>query len=295
VTAVLLREARKPRPDPNPDQREYEAAVNRIFRRVDDLDREAARRVLARIAELRADIVDRVSEIPTVDLDGVETWQATSLRAFRSELDRMTEQFTRRYAAELADDIRTAGTDTAREHQEALTRLALRSGVPRMVISFGPFGLVRDQIEAAVLYSADLAQKLQPTIVERVTREIQAVVFGGQTRPAAVRNIRDALATAPGGRNRKIGGLTMRALSIERTELIRVLNLSNQWAIRNAEEELPGIRKEWVAYPGAEARCAALNGKRVAPMEAFPGGVTAPPLHSSCRCRVVAWMPGWGG
>jgi hypothetical protein len=289
MTAPLLREARTP----SVDQREYEVAVNRIFERIDDLDRDGARRVLARIAELRKDVLDRLAALPTVDLDGVETWQATSLRAYRSELDRMAEQFTRRFAADLAADLRAAGEEAARDHQEALTRLALRSGVPRLVISFGPFGLIEDQITAAVLYSADLAQKLHPTIVERVTREIQAVVFGGQTRTVAVRNIRDALATAPGGRNRKIGGLTMRALSIERTELIRVFNLSNQWAIRNAQEELPGIMKIWVAHPGAEARCAALNGKRIPPNEAFPGGVTAPPLHSSCRCRVVAWMPGW--
>jgi SPP1 gp7 family putative phage head morphogenesis protein len=283
---TALREAVSPQGD-------YYADARDIFAQLDRLERDSLIRILSRVNELRREVTDSLLAMPVGQDD---TWQAWQLKAYQAELEQAVARWGARVRAELAQDLQSAA-DLGKRQMPALTTLAQAEGVPASMVSFGSLGLLDDQIAVSVMHSADLIKSVEASVVTSVNRQIQGVVFGGQSRGEAVAAIRAALATqaartAPGHR---FGSLTSQALRVEQTELIRVYNLANEYGIRNAQEELPGIMKEWVTVLDGKADpdCRALSGKRVKPGATFPGGVTAPPLHPRCRCRVVSWLPYW--
>ena len=285
----------------SPGERDMRAEMVRTWRQLDQMDVEAERRVLERVAAMRAEIMDRLAALPTVEIDGTETFASTSLRAFAAELDDVANRFAQRYALELTNDIHQTAAFSDEAHRAALSSLARSMDVPPALISFSPLGVSAEQIEAAVLMNTQAVRGVSQRIVSDVNAEIQRVVFGGQSRDDAVRNIRDMLAADPkwAGKvatGRALGRLTQQAVTIERTSLEMAFNLAADHAYRQSLEELPTLMVEWVATRGPRTcqRCASLNGKRKAPRGTFPGNVIAPPLHSRCRCRLVAWMPDWG-
>jgi hypothetical protein len=272
----------------------------RAWAAMDHMDDESARRVLQRVAEMRADIFDRLAALPTAEIDGVQTFQSTSLRAFAAELDDAANRFAQRYSMDLGNDMRAMAAFSDEAHRTALSNLARSMDVPPALISFSPLGLANDQIEAAILFDTQAVKGVSQRIAAGVQAEIQKVVFGGQSRWDAVRNIRALLAGEPGWekrppRGKALGKLTQQALTIERTSLIAAFSISADHAYRQALDELPDLMTEWMATDGPRTcqRCRALNGKKKNPRGTFPGNVVAPPLHSRCRCRTVAWMPEW--
>lgn len=283
---ILLFEAAQ-----SPGEREFRASMNRTWKALDQMDTAAGRRVLDRISELRADVLDRLAALPTATIDGVETFQSTSLRAFAAELDDAAGRYARRYSLDLAQDMRGASALSDEAHRDALTSLARARDVPPALISFTPLGVTDTQIEAAVLFNNSAIQRVSQEVIGTVNRELQAVMFGGQSRWDAVKNIRAALGTT----GKSLGALTNRALMIERTGLIAAFNIAAEHAYRQSLEELPELQVEWMATQGPRTCpiCASLNGKRKKPGGTFPGGIVAPPRHPRCRCRVVAHLPDW--
>lgn len=276
------------------ERQKYQLAMDEMMARMDHLEAESYRTILARVAEIRKDVVDRLIELPTTtDAAGNETWQAWQLRGYQQELDRVLRQFRERYAAEFGD-VQQRAADLSGLQRAALTELAMSAGVPRAVISFGSLGLLQDQVSAAIMYNAAALDGVSAALGASINREIQQVVFGGQSRWDAVRNIRAALATEPGS-DGKLGGLTERAITLERTALISVYSLAQDFSLQHAAEELPGLQSEWVAILDrrTDPVCKDLGGKRVPVGKAFPGGIMRPPAHMRCRCRLVAFMPGW--
>ena len=276
----------------NLEQVQYQAAMDAMHQRLERLESKSLRTILDRLAEVRRDVVERLSSLPqTTAADGSETWQATQVKLYRDELDEMLRRFGQRYAAELTGILRE-GADLAAGQADALTELARVAGVPRAMISFGPLGLLEDQVAAAMMFAADSIKGVEAALASTIQREIQMVVFGGQSRWDAVRNIRAALVTTPG---EKLGSVTQRAITLERTALITVFSLASDHFIREAADELPGLQAEWVTILDgrADSICRGLSGKRVKPGEAFPGGYLRPPAHARCRCRVIAWLPTW--
>lgn len=273
-------------------ERELRRSMERAWADLDRLDAAALRRVRDRIAEFRADVLDRLAGLPTTTVDGVETFQATSLRAFAAELDAAAARYAQRASVELGNDLRAAGAMSDAAHRDALSALARATGVPPSMIVLSPLGIADEQIEAAVLFSNSAITNVSQAVIQTVNAELQRVVFGGGSRWQAVQNIRAALGTT--GQN--VGPLTKRAESIARTGLIAALNVSAEHSYRQALDELPGLMKEWMTAKDrrVDPKCAALNGQRAKPGEPFSGGVMAPPLHQNCRCRTVAWLPAWG-
>ena len=295
VTA-LLEAPRRPRM-----QQDLQAAMVDVWAQLDGLDEETQRRILRRVAEMRAEVIDRLSSLETLtDADGNETWQATSLRAFEAELRRVASEFSGRLSADLADDLERAAGLADVGYRDALSALARGLGVSPPLISLSPLGLSSDLVQAATLYNASAFRGLGERIVADVNREIQRVVFGGQSRWDAVRNIRDMLAADPKWAGQKLppktlGKLTSYATMVERTAVMSIFNIAADRAYREALEELPELRVEWMTVKDSrvDATCVALHGKRKDPRGTFPGGLIAPPAHPRCRCRTVAWMPGW--
>lgn len=283
---VSLFEARRPA-----EQRDLQTEMARVWAQLDQMDKEAERQVLARVAELRADVLDRLAALPTATIDDQETFASTSLRAFAAELEDAANRFAQRYDLDLSAAMRQAAAYSDEAHRAALSQLARSMGVPPALISFSPLGLSEAQIEAAILFNNAAIKNVSQAVIQAVNREVQAVVFGAQSRWDAVRNIRAALSTAGGN----LGALTQRALTIERTSLIAVFNIAAEHTYRQALDELPDLKVEWVTAKDkrVDPICVALNGVRKRPGEAFPGGYMAPPAHPRCRCRVVAWLPTW--
>lgn len=282
-------------------QRDLQAAMVDVWTQLDTLDVETERRILQRVAEMRAEVIDRLSALETTtDADGNETWQATSLRAFEAELRRVASEFSARLSTDLADDLERAAGLADVGYRDALSALARGLNVPTPLISLSPLGLSSDLVQAATLYNASAFRGLGERVAVEVNREIQRVVFGGQSRWDAVRNIRDMLAADPKWAGQKLppktlGKLTSYATMVERTAVMSVFNIAADRAYREALEELPQLRVEWMTVKDSrvDATCVALHGKRKDPRGTFPGGLIAPPAHPRCRCRTVAWMPGW--
>lgn len=291
MTTPILERA----PTKTPAQRRYEREVRDLLRQLDHLEGQALRRILARVEELRLEVVDRLLALQTTTgPDGAETWQAWQLRGYQQELEAAAGRWSARVQADIAGDL-NAAANLGKQQQGALTNLAVAEGVPRAVVSFGPMGLLDNQIAVAVLHSADLIKGVEQSVVTTVNRQVQNVVFGGQSRWDAVEAIRASLATQRSRRDKRLGSLTSQAVRVEQTELMSVFGIANSYSIQNAVEELPQIREEWVAILDSRVDpiCAGLGGKRVVPGQPFPGGYSRPPAHPMCRCRTVAWMPGW--
>lgn len=296
VTA-LLEAPRRPRM-----QRDLQDAMVAVWSQLDNLDAETERRILQRVAEMRGEVLDRLAALETLtDADGNETWQATALRAFEAELRRVSAEFSARLAADLTNDLERAAGLADVGYRDALSALARGLDVPTPLITLSPLGLSSDLVQAATLYNAGAFRGLGERIVTDVNREIQRVVFGGQSRWDAVRNIRDMLAADPKWAGKKLppktlGKLTSYATMVERTAVMSVFSAATTRAMREAIDELPDLKSEWLTVRDrrVDPVCVGLSGKRVRPGEPFSPGLIAPPAHPNCRCRLVAWLPHWG-
>lgn len=270
--------------------RELQREMVRVWSQMDRIDRDAAQRVLNAVAEMRRDVLDRLAALPTVTIDDQDTFEATALRGFAIDLQDAARRFEERYSLLLGEDMRAAAGAMDEAHRAALTQLARSSGVPQSFITMSPLGLSDTQMEAAILLNNSAIRNVSQSVVTRVNAEIQAVVYGGQSRWDAVKNIRDALGTG-----QSLGALTNRAITIERTGVMQAYGVATEHAYRQALEELPELQSEWVTAKDkrVDPICVALNGKRKRPGGTYPGGIVAPPAHPRCRCRQTAWLPQW--
>lgn len=296
MASALLEAARRPK-----EQRELQDAMVKVWADLDSLDVEAERRIMRRVAEVRAEIVDRITALgTTTDPDGNETWQVTSLRALESDLRRLLVEWSERLSRELGTDLTTAAELADEGYRGALSQLARSLDVPPAMIRLSTLGVSSGVVQAAVLYHSSAVRGVSERIATEVNGQIQRVVFGGQSRHDAVRNIRDLLAADPkwAGKDlppKTVGKLTQQAITIERTGVMQVFNIAADHAYREALDELLDLEVEWqtVKDKRVDPKCEALHGKRKRPRGTFPGGVIAPPLHARCRCRTVAFMPRW--
>lgn len=259
--------------------RELQREMVRVWSQMDRIDRDAAQRVLNAVAEMRRDVLDRLAALPVVTIDDHDSFEATALRGFAIDLQDAARRFEERYSLLLGEDMRAAATYADEAHRAALTQLARASGVPQSFIAMSPLGLSDTQMEAAALLNNSAIRNVSQNVVTRVNAEVQAVVYGGQSRWDAVKNIRDALGT---GQN--LGALTNRAITIERTGVMQAFNIAADHAYRQAQEELPDLQVEWVTAKDkrVDPLCVSMNGKRKEPRGTFPGGIVAPPRHPRC-------------
>lgn len=281
---VALREAA-------PGQNALQQEMRRVWSEMDSIDDATARRVLTAVAGMRKDVLDRLMALPTVQIDGQDTYQSTALRTFAGDLDRLADQFATSYSQLLGQDMRDLVRVSDEAHRAALANLAQATGVPQNVIKMSPLGLSDAQIEAAVLLNQSAIKNVSQAAVSAINKEIQAVVFGGQSRWDAIRNIRSALATE----GAKLGAITNRAMTIERTAMIQAFNVAADHAYRQAVEEFPELQVEWITAKDkrVDPICVGLSGAKKKPGGTFPGGYPAPPAHPRCRCRIVPVLPEW--
>jgi SPP1 gp7 family putative phage head morphogenesis protein len=284
VTLILLEAARP--------EIALQAEMRRVWSKMDRMDDESARRVLDGVVEMRKDILDRLTALPTTTIEGQETYQATALRTLAVDLDEIGGRFAARYSRELGEDMRGMARYSDETHRAALAQLARAMDVPPALISLSPLGLSDTQIEAAILLNQSAIKNVSQAVVSEINKQVSMVVFGGQSRWDAIKNIRAALGTT----GKDLGALTKRAMTIERTAMIQAFSVAQEHAYKQAKEEMPEGRVEFVTVQDrrVDPICVGLSGATKEPGGTFPGGYSAPPIHPNCRCRMVWSMPGWG-
>ena len=277
-----------------PGKREFNNGVEELWDRLDDLDADSTRRIIERVVEVRKDILDRLAGVPAfTGLSGEEVFSPTYLQAYAEDLRQMLARWADDVIRLSATDLATAAQLGDDGYRSLLSNLALELGTPSTAIRIPPLGLTNELVQAASMYTAAQYRSLGAAIANKVAEQVQMVAFGGQSRWEAIRQIRASLADGPLD-GKSIGTLTARAARIERTALMSVFNAAAAHAYRGAEEELPELMKEWSAARHRPCpACKSLHGKRVKTSGHFEKGLFAPPKHFNCRCRIVAWMPGW--
>lgn len=277
------------------EKKAFQNGVEELWDRLDDLDADSTRRIIERVADVRKEIIDRLAAIPHfTGISGEEVFSPTYLQAYAEDLRELLARWAEGVIRLSATDLATAAQLGDDGYRQLLTELSISAGTPSSAIRIPPLGLSSELVQAASLYTAAQYRSLGAQIANKIAEQVQMVAFGGQSRWEAIRAIRSAMADGPLD-GKQIGALTAKAARIERTALNSVFNAAAAHAYRGAEEELPGLMKEWTTARQRNVcpLCKALEGKRAKVDAKFSGGYFAPPRHVNCRCRIVAWMPGW--
>ena len=272
---------------PSRGKKAFDSGVSDLWSLLDSLGDTVDRRALLGLAAVRRELVDRLLALPSYSAEpgGPEVVHPSSLFLYLGEVERVLSAWTAAsapHSADAAADLATSG------YTNLLRELA---GLPPQGPGRGIIGLTPDLVTAVTNYRSTALGGLAATITRDIAAEMQGIIFGTKTRWDAVRAIRAALAGGDDG----LGRHTAAATRIERTALMTVFNAAGARALTAAEEEIPGLMKEWSAadQPRTCPKCKALDGQRREPKGVFGEGLGSPPAHWNCRCRLVAWAPGW--
>lgn len=171
------------------------------------------------------------------------------------------------------------------------------------LLAMGSKALVPRYRTSAARYSDQVQRDLRRELAVGVLRResidqltARLASIGGPKGPVALRGV----AGEPGAVVEHIGeGLFKRyrfwGERLARTEIHGAYAQQMLVGLRLAAPEVPGLMSRWDASGDLRicARCAELHGA-IAPIGGeFAAGVTAPPLHPNCRCRLGAWREGW--
>lgn len=248
------------------------------------LDATAIARVLALLDDMRGVVMGRIAQAP----ETAGRLDAIYQRHLKNEIDDAIDRWRDAARVVATDGVISAG-NIAKGQIDIYSDLAIAMGTPNALIDFGPVGLLDDQIAAAAQHTASLIGDTAASAKTAINQSVIRAVFGANTIDQSAKEIAALLSTS----GVKVGRVASSARTILRTEMMTIYNVAADHAIRHSAEELPGIKKRWLAFPGAEKLCIALSNKIVGPKETFTGGFSAPPRHPNCRCRIIAWMPHW--
>lgn len=264
------------------EKEQWDSGVDRLWAVLDQMSDAAVRQTTRTVAEYRRQLVDKLlASLVYQQLDGSEVLDPSHLTTYIQEMDELLAGWSSTVGQ---GSVASAAELGASGYSGLLEKIA---GVTRPSV----LGLTEDLAVAASSYRVQGFKSLSADVATLVADEVRGVVFGTQSRWDAVKNIRAALADG-----KSPGKFTQRAITLERTALMSVFNAAGARALTAAESEIPGLMKEWSAAHQKQTcdRCRGLDGKRVRPRDQFDRGLFAPPAHPRCRCRTVAWVPGWG-
>ncbi|MHB9075809.1 MAG: hypothetical protein ACYC6G_20090 [Desulfobaccales bacterium] len=243
----------------------------------DRLDRDAAQRALALLAELR----DRV-ETEFIRSD----WESYRAGQLLTSLRQATDDFKARYWGELQG------------WQKSAFELGL--SLPQAIdVGVSWTGVWRRGFEAYSQNGLHFLTDLSDDLRQALGREILYATSGLKTPQMATQFVRDLL----GGGH----AAAARAQAIVTTEVGRNFSMANYLGMQQAAEYVPDLVKLWLHTGGGKRSRPAhvgMSGATVAMKEPFifPGGALMYPNDPdgdpsetiNCHCRMVAWHPGWG-
>jgi hypothetical protein len=275
--------------------RAYTRKLREIERRFGTLERGTMRRSIDLLKQLRANIAGEITQ-----LSDFEQFRILQTRA---NLDAMITQYQGQLTGLSNGAVRQSYNLGTSSVVAPLEELNLAN------VFFQPSP---SQVNALVDFSADLIQDLGNKFRGQINREIQLAALGDKSVHGTMQTITRILYGSnrpppftPGlpGFKGRIGGVAYDAERILRTEMNRAHNLAAQSQQTELAQQVPGLRKQWLATGDTRTRLSHLSahGQVVAVGKPFQvGGASlmfpgdpAGPAHETinCRCRSVTVIP----
>lgn len=271
--------------------RQYRRKMEQIRRQVGNLNQAAARRTVRLLRRQRSDVLSQFSLIPTED----GSWQAHHL----AQLLRATQDQLGVFRDEYGDLLEQGQLDSIRLGEEKVN-FALRHFDDREMAGFG---LSTERIELAQDFAATLVTDVGDRMTAAISSELQRGIMGGASPHEIMKRI--------GGSNGLLQDPSVfrssmvRAETITRTEMGRMLSMSTQNSMEQAAEQDELIFKQWITSGDDRVRDehAAADGQIVPVDQPFivggedlmmpndPGG--SPENTINCRCDMVSVKADW--
>ena len=232
------------------------ATADEILARASRLDDEAARRILAILAELLDRVRGQIAARPEL--------AASDLEPLRREI----EQLLLLYRTRLTGELNSYLVQAFDLGDDAVDAMARDAGVP-----FGIVSVSTRTLEIAQAYVADLITGITEQMRQEISREIRLAALGGRSLAELMTAIGRNL-DGPG----VFGRIATRAEAIARTEVLRVYGLSFRARGDQLAQVVPGLRKRWVHATGT------------LPRGRLPRGMYRPrPEHVALHGTVIPW------
>lgn len=233
---------------------QYAKSLLETSRRFDNLEDETIRRLVALLQDTRTRIAASLAENPT----DFETFRLSSLRA---SVDDIMAQFESQFGADLAGSLRSASNIGLASVADPLEAIGLN------ISSFNV--LSPQQVNIALDFSAELVQNISNGLRNDINTQLRLATLAQKSPFEAMKDITEKLGLKAtdgvwGTRKRPevVKGVMARAETIVRTEMTRILNLSQNTTQEQAASIIPGLLKRWIATADRRTRSTHLNAHR---------------------------------
>ncbi len=273
------------------EQARYARALDEIINRADRLDDQTIRRMIELLQELRRGI--------NTTLTDASDFERLRVRSVQANINHLIDEFSARLQSATVRNFR----QSFKLGQAALVEPFTAIGLEGVF-----FANVPSQINAVVDFTADLIQDITEDMRGKINSQIRLAALGQKSAFDTMRDITNVLGVKArdgvwGTRRRPevVKGVAARAEAILRTEQTRVYNLGHRSQQVASAEQLPGLRKQWMATPGNRTRDTHLraHGQTVPIDEPFrvgrdrlqypgdPRGSAGETINCRCRMRTL--------
>lgn len=150
-----------------------------------------------------------------------------------------------------------------------------------------------DMVENMITGSLEHIKAVNDDLTRRIRGELtQSMIRGESTQKAAKRILGEGLTNE--GIKPVFPTVHARAMAIARTEMSTAANTAHVETYKELAKQLPTLQMRWVSAMCSRTcdRCRSYHNDKTKPGDAFPiSGLSCPPAHPRCLCRVVAEVP----
>lgn len=234
---------------PTAKQRAYSKALNDIVKRYNNLDHETIKRMVALLQDLRKNIAAEL-----LNAGGFDAFRLTQLQ---------------QGVGSLIDDFNFQLTQNINQSFEQVIQLGAASVVEPLKAG-GINGLyyapTTAQINIALDFSAELIQNITEPMRALINTQLRLATLRGDSPFNVMKELTNILGVKArdgiwGVRNRPevVKGVAARAEAIVRTESTRMLNMATHSQQLAIAQQIPEIKKEWMATGAPNTRATHLN------------------------------------
>lgn len=280
----------------------YAQSLLETSRRFDNLEDETIKRLIALLQDTRRGIATSLIDNPT----DFETFRLSSLRA---SVDDIMAQFESQFGADLARSLTGVSDIGLASVADPLNAIGLNTSAFNV--------LSPQQVNIALDFSAELVQNIGAGLRSDINTQLRLATLAQKSPFQAMKDITAKLGVKAtdgvwGTRNRPevVKGVAARAETIVRTEMTRILNLSQQTTQDQAANVIPGLLKRWIATADRRTRPTHRNAhrryfKEPIPVDQpfqvgnsllmYPGDPAGSPEETiNCRCTMATIVPELG-
>lgn len=284
---------------PTPDQKAYAQAMKRITDRYLKLEDSTIKAAIDMLHSLRRNI--------GIEIMNVEGFEAYRLRELQAGIGRTIDQFQSQLSVQVRGDFGQAYELGASGVTEPLIAVNLPAFYQPNIA----------QVNVVLDFSADLIQQIVEPMRAQINTQIRLATLGERSPFQAMQAVTGILGVKARdlrwGRLKRpevVHGVAARAEAILRTELTRVYSMAHHSQQMATAQEIPEIRKSWMATADGRTRISHINAHIHysdnpipinQPFEVgtaklmFPGDPSGPAEETiNCRCRPYTVHPAVG-